>query len=70
MATKRQNSTTTVRVQLSLDPTSVALLDRISSFGTKGKNKSEVATRLLQDLLLKEGVELIKQLELTTQYSK
>ena len=70
MAKKRYNSSTTVRVQLSLDPTSTALLDRIAQYGSQGKNKAEVATRLLQELLRDNGAELIRKLELNAQVAK
>ena len=60
---KRHNSTKTIRIQLSLDPNSAALLEQIASYGAKGKNKSEVATRLLQDFLIDNGRDLIEKLE-------
>lgn len=70
MPQERKNATKTIRVQLSLDPLSTALLDRIAEYGSQGKNRSEVATRLMQDLLLTEGRKLIEDLEETSRIAE
>ncbi len=63
MTTKRHNSTETVRIQISLDANSALLLGRIATYGSRGKNKAEVATRIVQDWLIDNGSNLIAKQE-------
>lgn len=67
MATNRHNSSETVRIQISLDANSAGLLELIATYGQKGKNKAEVATRILQDWLLENGEILINRQESSSQ---
>ncbi len=61
----RKNRTSTVRVPLSLDPTTDAVLERLAHLGVFGKNKAEAAATILghwiwdnQDKLAQQGIKL------------
>jgi hypothetical protein len=44
-----RNRTTTIRVLLSLDPTTDGVLERLAHIGLFGKNKAEVGTAILRE---------------------
>ncbi len=61
----RRNRTKTVRVPLSLDPSTDAVLERLARIGIFGKNKAEVAVTILrhwiwdnQDKLTRQSIQL------------
>lgn len=63
MAKATRNMTDTMRLQVSLDACSGKLLDQIAAYGFKGKNKSEVAARILQDWLLENAVAVLDEMD-------
>ena len=63
MAKAVRNATETVRLQVSLDVRSAKLLDRIASHGYRGKNKSELAARILQDWVVDNAQEVLDRME-------
>ncbi len=61
----RRNRTPTVRVPLSLEPATNAVLEDLATLGIFGKNKAEVASALLaqwiwdnEDKLSRRGIQL------------
>lgn len=61
----RRNRTKTVRVPMSLDPTTDSVLERLARIGIFGKNKAEVAVTILrrwiwdnQDKLTRQRIQL------------
>lgn len=62
----RRNRTETVRVPLSLDPTTDTVLEGLARLGVFGKNKAEVGATILghwiwdnQEKLAKQGIQLM-----------
>jgi len=59
------NKSGTTRVQVSLDNKSIAYLDRIAQEGIKGKNRSEVAGRIIQDFLFENGAAVLEKMKMS-----
>jgi hypothetical protein len=62
----RRNRTATIKVPLSLDPTTNVILEELAHIGLFGKNKAEVACSILrawiwanEEKLLRQGVKLV-----------
>ncbi len=64
----RRNRTGTVRIQMSVNPTTNAVLENLASLGFFAKNRAEVAAAILaqwiwdnEDKLARRGIELPKK---------
>jgi hypothetical protein len=64
----RRNRTETVKVPLSLDPTTDSILEDLAHFGLFGKNKAEVASAILrnwiwsnEEKLKRQGIRLVRR---------
>ncbi len=64
----KRNRTTTVRVPLSLDPTTDKILQELASIGPFGRNKAQVAANILsrwiwdnEEKLARRGIEITRK---------
>ena len=58
-----RNQAETVRIQVSLDYRAAEFLERLAVYGLEGKNKSEVASRIIQNWIVAAGAKKIRELE-------
>jgi hypothetical protein len=65
---RRKNLIGTVRVPLSLDPTTDTVLERLARLGIFGKNKAEVGVTIVrhwiwdnEEKLTRQGIQLIEK---------
>lgn len=58
-----RNKSRTVRIQVSLDAMSADFLEQLAAYGPLGKNKSEVASRIISQWILNSGADVITDLE-------
>jgi hypothetical protein len=66
----RRNRIETIKVPLSLDPTTNVILEDLAHIGLFGKNKAEVASSILRDWiwsneekLKRNGIRLVKKIK-------